>query len=101
MSLTLIALITIGVLAFAAAAVAILAAQQRRQLLTRADADGETASITHNGTGWYYENVYNQALPVNGAPSPKVPGVVPLGQLIDASPNQVNDLYDDPRVGHT
>lgn len=63
--------------------------------------DGETMRFFHIGNGRYYtENVYTQDTAGDGTDA--VQHEVPLGSTGgDANPNQVNDLYDDPRLGHT
>lgn len=68
---------------------------------TRDDAqhDGETAlfetsAVTGIAT---YTNIYNEDAVFN-----RMPFDVPLGTTGGcANPNQVNDLFDDPRLGHT
>ena len=65
-----------------------------------AEADGETGRIWDTGAGLFFENLYDKPNPGNGAPLPQT--AVPLGRTFGpANPNQVNDYYDDPRVGHT
>ena len=66
-----------------------------------AEPDGETMRIWHIGSGRYYaENVYTQETAGEGAAAQQ--DEVPLGATGgDANPNQVNDYYDDPRLGHT
>lgn len=73
-----------------------------------AEADGETLYLVNlRGPamvqGYLYgENVYTETAVGDGAAEPEfVP--VPLGETgdHDTNPNQVNDLYDDPRLGHT
>lgn len=63
-----------------------------------AEPDGETMRIWHIGNGRYYaENIYHQE-----ASGDTQQEAVPLGTTGgDAAPNQVNDLYDDKRLGHT
>ncbi|MBN8480654.1 MAG: hypothetical protein J0L88_03580 [Xanthomonadales bacterium] len=61
--------------------------------------DGETASFTTDaGSGVAtYRNVYNEDAAFN-----RVDSNVMLGTTGGfANPNQVNDLFDDPRLGHT
>ncbi len=61
--------------------------------------DGETASFsTDAGSGVAtYRNAYNE-----DAAYQRVDSNVPLGTTGGfANPNQVNDLFDDPRLGHT
>ena len=61
--------------------------------------DGETASFsTDAGSGVaIYRNAYNEDAAYN-----RVDSNVPLGTTGGfANPNQVNDLFDDPRLGHT
>jgi len=57
--------------------------------------------MTHLGGGRFYaENIYSQE--VSGNVTTVQQEVIPLGSTGgDASPNQVNDLYDDPRLGGT
>lgn len=58
--------------------------------------DGETSTYEITETGLLFFNVYNE----------KTKGELEedkldLGQLVLDNPNQVNDLYDDPRLDHT
>lgn len=65
----------------------------------RAQHDGETARfLTDAATGIAtYDNVYNE-----NAQFTLVPATTPLGTTGGCdNPHQVNDLYDDPRLGHT
>lgn len=64
------------------------------------EADGETSRLRDDGTGWVWEMVHDQAGP-DGTPGPKVPNNQPLARTVFDNPNQVNDYYDDPRLGHT
>ena len=67
--------------------------------LERTQYDGETASfITDPGTGVArYDNLYNEDESLERVDTP-----TPLGTTGGlANPNQVNDLFDDPRLGHT
>lgn len=72
-----------------------------------AEADGETARLVNlkgpamvNGY-LYVENVYTEESGAGGVEEPEFE-TVPLGQTgDDDNPNQVSDLYDDPRLGHT
>lgn len=67
--------------------------------LERTQYDGETASfITDPGTGVArYDNLYNEDESLERVDKP-----TPLGTTGGlANPNQVNDLIDDPRLGHT
>jgi hypothetical protein len=59
-------------------------------------ADGETASFEITETGLTFFNWYNEDSPGN-----KIYNRVDLGTLIFDNPNQVNDLFDDPRLAHT
>jgi len=63
--------------------------------------DGETMRIWHIGNGRYYaENVYSEETTGEGSAAQQ--DEVPLGATGgDANPNQVNDYYDDLRLGHT
>ncbi len=60
------------------------------------EADGETSTIEITATGLTWANIYTENTPGN-----KVNEYVLLGKLVLANPNQVNDFYDDPRLGHT
>ncbi|MFN4313764.1 MAG: hypothetical protein ACK4E0_05690 [Chitinophagaceae bacterium] len=60
------------------------------------DADGETSKVEITSTGLLWNNIYQEDTPGN-----KVENLVPIGELRKANPNQVNDYYDDPRLGHT
>lgn len=66
-----------------------------------AEPDGETCRFWDAGNGAYLENIYTQEPASNtGQPIPQTH--VPLGKTGgDAAPNQVNDFFDDPRLGHT
>lgn len=72
--------------------------------LDDAEADGETSAIefvysnTNPGTitGLLFVNIYDEQTPGN-----KVQNRVKLGEINIANPNQVNDYFDDPRLGHT
>lgn len=64
--------------------------------LDAAEADGETSTIELTATGLLYVNIYAET--VAGT---RVLTRLPLGELIRNSPNQVNDLYDDPRLAAT
>lgn len=72
------------------------------------EADGETAYLSNlrgpsTSIGYVYvENVYTESVGPHGASEPEFEAV-PLGETGDAetNPQQVNDLYDDPRFGHT
>ena len=63
--------------------------------------DGEAMRFFHIGSGRYYtENIYTQNNASDGTDA--VQREIPLGTTGgDANPNQVNDLYDDTRLGHT
>ncbi|RYD44334.1 MAG: hypothetical protein EOP85_09520 [Verrucomicrobiaceae bacterium] len=66
-----------------------------------AEPDGETCRFWDAGNGAYLENIYTQEAAGNtGQPIPQTH--VPIGKTGgDANPNQVNDFFDDPRLGHT
>jgi hypothetical protein len=64
--------------------------------LDDAEADGETSSFEINSTNLLYFNLYMENTPGN-----KVNDRYDLGRLTRAFPSQVNDYYDDPRLGHT
>lgn len=66
-----------------------------------AEADGESCRFWDTGNGAFLENIYTQEPASNtGLPIPQ--SHVPLGKTGgDANPAQVNDLFDDPRLGHT
>jgi hypothetical protein len=59
-------------------------------------ADGETSTFDITETGLLFYNIYNEEKPGN-----KQEERVELGRLNKNIPHQVNDLYDDPRIGHT
>ncbi len=63
--------------------------------------DGEASGFVIDGEGYWWKNLYDQGVTGAGSPGPKVPNVVPLARVNEANPNQVNDYYDDPRLGHT
>ncbi len=66
------------------------------QQLDAQQADGETSTLELTETGLIFYNIYNEATPGN-----KIHQRVDLGSLSYDNPNQVNDLFDDPRLGHT
>ena len=63
--------------------------------------DGEASGFVIDGEGYLWRNLYDQDVTGDGSPGPKVPNVQPLSRVIESNPNQVNDYYDDPRLGHT
>lgn len=60
------------------------------------ETDGETSTYEVVGEMLYFFNTYTE----NELGS-KVIERVDLGSLNSINPNQVNDLFDDPRLGHT
>ena len=58
--------------------------------------DGETSTYELIPTGLLFYNMYTEDTPGN-----KVYQRLNLGELHLSVPNQVSDLYDDPRLGHT
>ncbi|WP_255154125.1 hypothetical protein [Ferruginibacter sp. HRS2-29] len=58
--------------------------------------DGETGGFEISTTGLKFFNIYVEETKGN-----KVTNRYELGQLIKASPNQVNDFFDDPRLAAT
>jgi hypothetical protein len=60
------------------------------------EVDGETASFEITATGLLYFHLYKEETPGNKA-GPRFN----LGELFLNKPNQVNDYYDDPRLGAT
>ena len=58
--------------------------------------DGETSTYELIATGLLFYNIYTEDTPGN-----KVYERLNLGELHLSVPNQVSDLYDDPRLGHT
>ncbi len=65
--------------------------------------DGETALFAIDPTTMIatYDNTHNETFQANGQTT-IVPILQPLGTTGGcANPNQVNDLFDDPRLGHT
>lgn len=66
------------------------------QRMDELQADGETSVLEDTpDTVWYY-TIYNEDTPCN-----RVYERVNLGSLPKANENQVNDLFDDPRLAHT
>jgi hypothetical protein len=63
--------------------------------------DGEAASIYLTETGMRMENVYQQDATPGGVPLQKIFGTFLLATTSFANPTQVNDFFDDPRLGHT
>jgi hypothetical protein len=66
------------------------------QQLDNAEPDGETGTFEFTSTGLLYVNIYTEEVAGN-----KIMNRVLLGEIIRSNPNQVNDYYDDPRLGHT
>lgn len=74
------------------------------QELDEAQADGETSSFTilfdwgggQGPSGLEFYNIYREDVPGNKQMNKQM-----LGTLHKENPNQVNDYYDDPRLGHT
>ncbi|WP_353129636.1 hypothetical protein [Parapedobacter pyrenivorans] len=58
--------------------------------------DGETSAFELTETGLIFYNTYMEDTPGN-----KVYERVDIGSLAKDSPKQVNDFYDDERLGHT
>ncbi len=58
--------------------------------------DGETSTYELTSTGLTFYNIYTEDTPGN-----KMEQRINLGSLVEDNPNQVNDLYDDPRLAHT
>ncbi|GGC35097.1 hypothetical protein GCM10011386_29040 [Parapedobacter defluvii] len=58
--------------------------------------DGETSTFELTETGLIFYNTYTEDMPGN-----KVYERVDIGSLAKDNPNQVNDFYDDTRLGHT
>lgn len=71
-----------------------------------AEADGETAHMavlprTSQGTStMYYQNVYTEIVGEGGVME-RTFDPVPLGDAWNHEIKQINDYYDDPRLGHT
>ena len=66
------------------------------QQLDDAEADGETATFEITATGLLFSSIYLENVAGN-----KIPAAYPLGEIFLDNPTQVNDYYDDPRLGHT
>lgn len=65
-----------------------------------AEPDGETGRLLDTPKGGYFENIYTQSTVPDGQPLPQT--ATPLGRTGGPDqPNQVNDYFDDPRLGHT
>lgn len=58
--------------------------------------DGETSAFELTETGLIFYNLYNEETPGN-----KVEKREDIGSLVTDNPNQVNDVFDDPRLAHT
>lgn len=68
--------------------------------------DGETARLSVTDQGLLFENIYEQGLdnphdPCASAPSEMILETVPLALQHAAPSNQIQDYYDDLRMGHT
>lgn len=70
--------------------------QQITGRLDELQADGETSMFEDTETSILFYNIYNEDTPGN-----KVYQRIDLGSIPKNNLNQVNDLYDDPRLGHT
>lgn len=64
--------------------------------LDNAEADGETSTFAITETGLIYYNLYFE-----NVAGQKVESRYDLGSLTLGNDNQVNDFFDDPRIGHT
>lgn len=64
--------------------------------LEKKQADGETATIEIGSTGILLLNIYDEVTPGN-----KTESRLDLGEIYFDEPDQVTDLFDDPRWGHT
>lgn len=60
------------------------------------EADGECGAIEFTPTGLLFLNIYTE-----DTPGSKIHNRVKLGEIFRDNPSQVNDYYDDPRLGHT
>lgn len=58
--------------------------------------DGEASEFRFTKDGLVWENIYNEFIPGSRVNNRKV-----LGSLELDKPKQINDYYDDPRIGHT
>jgi hypothetical protein len=65
------------------------------------ESDGEASGFLIDAQGYLWQNLYDQGTEPNGAPGPKIPNVRPLGRVNDQLPGNIQDYYDDPRLGHT
>ncbi len=64
--------------------------------LDELEADGETGAFELTDTGLLFFNMYDEKSPGN-----KEEGRYNLGEIFRNEPNQINDYFDDPRIGHT
>lgn len=64
--------------------------------LDDAEADGETSTFEITGSGLVYYTLYTE-----NVPGQKVESRYDLGSLVLGNDNQINDYFDDPRIGHT
>ena len=60
------------------------------------EADGEAGTFEFTETGLLFVNVYTENVVGDKAEDRR-----PIGELNRNNPNQVNDFYDDERLGHT
>jgi hypothetical protein len=68
------------------------------------EADGETGRLIFNTEGLRFENISQEGpLLIDSCTGPvvRVLNTVPLGQSFFASPNTINDFFDDPRLAAT
>jgi hypothetical protein len=69
-----------------------------------AEGDGETGQLIFNTEGLRFENISQEGpLLIDSCTGPVVRALntVPLGQSFFASPNTINDFFDDPRLAAT
>lgn len=64
--------------------------------LDDAEADGEAGSFSFDNVGLEFFNSYDEVTPGN-----KVIKRLLLGTIVRSEATQVNDYFDDPRLGHT
>ena len=68
----------------------------KAQQLDNAEIDGEAAGFSMDNIGLEFFNSYNET-----TPGTKVTNRVQLGTIVRDDPTQVNDYFDDSRLGHT
>jgi hypothetical protein len=70
--------------------------QSKAREMDAAEVDGETGEIIFTQAGLTFWNIYTE-----DTPGAKVDKKYLLGEIVRDKPSEVNDYFDDPRLGHT